>query len=241
MSTSSPPTPNVLQSLLAGGLAGTAVSLLVRPEGPGLRGVYAAVFFATYNLFKDKPPLEEMRENNSWAAASALIAQFAAQNLSALLPSAAGERTGKSPHLASANNFRGFYRRCGLGIMALQFSMYEPLKATILSKSASPQRNRTGKPAHLHPHEALICGAFAGAQAGFHMTPTDVYFRRVKFPLPPTREAGAPAPRSMLAILQTEGVSAVYAGGLQRAKWAALAGSISLGVYEGVIGLLTRM
>ncbi|THH13637.1 hypothetical protein EW146_g6614 [Bondarzewia mesenterica] len=140
--------------------------------------------------------------------------------------------------LWKTEGLRGFYRGFGITVMreipftSLQFPMYELFKTRL-------SHFLYGRPASLHAYEAALCGSVAGGIAAALTTPLDVVKTRVMLDLRDPSHASYPSPAVRLRqIYATEGLRALFSGGVPRTMWISAGGAVFLGVYEWIIGSL---
>ncbi|KAG5642543.1 hypothetical protein DXG03_002581 [Asterophora parasitica] len=247
--------PTFVQSLVAGGAAGTASAQGFARAG-GLSGIYkgigsvvvgsapgAAVFFSTYETMKKHSPLQDYAPVNHMLSAS--VAEVAAclirvptevikTRTQTMTYGALGKSSLAAAKQVLANDgWSGFYRGFRSTIMreipftSLQFPLYELLKTQL-------SRKLQRKP--LYAHEAAICGSIAGGTAAALTTPLDVLKTRVMLDLRNPSKEKLPSLRSRLvSIYVNEGARALFAGVVPRTLWISAGGAVFLGVYEWVV------
>ncbi|KAH9949835.1 S-adenosylmethionine transporter [Amylocystis lapponica] len=229
----------------AGGFSGIykGIGSVVVGSAPG-----AAVFFCTYDTLKrtlpissDLAPVTHMVSASCGEIAACLIrvpteviktrTQTSSYGTLAQSSFAAAKR------VLADEGVRGLYRGFGSTIMreipftSLQFPLYELLKKR-LSRSLGRDP--------LYPHEAAICGSFAGAVAAALTTPLDVLKTRVMLDMrDPTKQKLPSLLARFKQIYISEGVHALFAGVVPRTLWISAGGAVFLGVYEwGVHNLM---
>ncbi|KAG2362839.1 S-adenosylmethionine transporter [Suillus spraguei] len=255
--------PTFLQSLAAGGLAGTAVDLLFFPidtvktrlqsaqgfvNAGGFRGFTkvapgAAAFFSTYEAMKHSIPLHgQLAPVNHMLSAS--VAEVAAC-LIRVPTEVIKTRTQTSMYGASASSFkaatlvlehdgiRGFYR--GFWTTIMREIPFTSLQFPLYEFL----KHRLSiyldrKP--LYAHEAAVCGSIAGGTAAALTTPLDVLKTRVMLDLrDPSKQQVPSLLMRLRQIYIQEGARALFAGIIPRTMWISAGGSVFLGVYEWAI------
>lgn len=126
---------------------------------------------------------------------------------------------------------RAFYSGFGVTLLrdvpfaALQFSVYEQIKSTLLRRLPRPGDD-------LSPVESAAAGAAAGAVGGCFTTPMDVIKTYVQ-----TRHPEATIRQAVRAIAENEGWRGFGRGIIPRVLWTIPQGSILFFVYEFVLSL----
>ncbi|KAF7768354.1 hypothetical protein Agabi119p4_7597 [Agaricus bisporus var. burnettii] len=240
--------PLFMQSLIAGGTAGTSVDLLFFPidtiktrlqssqgflAAGGFRGIYkgvgsvvvgsapgAAAFFSVYETLKKVLPLkDELAPVNHMISASFGEVAACMRLLSSFFKMR--ELKGSTVVLESLLCARK------IPFTSLQFPLYEFLKLKL------SQRTKR-KP--LYAHEAAVCGSIAGGIAAALTTPLDVLKTRVMLDMRNSYEDKMPSLYTRFrAIYAQEGVRTLFAGVVPRTLWISAGGAVFLGVYEWTV------
>ncbi|KAM8759289.1 mitochondrial S-adenosylmethionine carrier protein isoform 2-T2 [Rhynchonycteris naso] len=200
-------------SLVAGGVAGVSVDLILFPldtiktrlQSPqgfkragGFRGIYAGVPSAAIGSFPNAAAFFITYEYVKW---------FLHTDSSYLMPM-------KHMLAASAGEVIPF--------SLVQFPLWEFLKAFW-----SRRQERA-----VDSWQSAVCGAFAGALAAAITTPLDVAKTRIMLAKPGSSTASGNVLSALHGVWRTQGLPGLFAGVLPRMAAISLGGFIFLGVYD---------
>ncbi|KAG2109208.1 mitochondrial carrier domain-containing protein [Suillus cothurnatus] len=238
--------PTFFQSLVAGGLAGTAVDLLFFPidtvktrlqsaqgfvKAGGFRGGFTKVWAVCtrFPLHDQLAPVNHMLSASVAEVAACLIRVPTEVIKTRMQTSMYGASTSSfkaATLVLQHDGVRGFYRGFLTTIMreipftSLQFPLYEFLKYRL-------SKHLDRKP--LYAHEAAVCGSIAGGTAAALTTPLDVLKTRVMLDLrDPSKQQVPSLPMRLRQIY------------CQETMWISAGGAVFLGVYEWAVhGLMS--
>ncbi|XP_066208026.1 mitochondrial S-adenosylmethionine carrier protein isoform X2 [Saccopteryx leptura] len=211
--------PGFTASLVAGGVAGVSVDLILFPldtiktrlqspqgfkKAGGFRGIYAGVPSAAIGSFPNAAAFFITYEYVKW---------FLHTDSSYLMPV-------KHMLAASAGEVIPF--------SLVQFPLWEFLKALW-----SWRQDRV-----LDSWQSAVCGAFAGGLAAAVTTPLDVAKTRIMLAKPGSSTASGNVLSALHGVWRTQGLPGLFAGVLPRMAAISLGGFIFLGAYDRSRSLL---
>ncbi|XP_066101997.1 mitochondrial S-adenosylmethionine carrier protein isoform X2 [Saccopteryx bilineata] len=211
--------PGFTASLVAGGVAGVSVDLILFPldtiktrlqspqgfkKAGGFRGIYAGVPSAAIGSFPNAAAFFITYEYVKW---------FLHTDSSYLMPL-------KHMLAASAGEVIPF--------SLVQFPLWEFLKALW-----SWRQDRV-----LDSWQSAVCGAFAGGLAAAVTTPLDVAKTRIMLAKPGSSTASGNVLSALHGVWRTQGLPGLFAGVLPRMAAISLGGFIFLGAYDRSRSLL---
>ncbi|XP_026356982.1 S-adenosylmethionine mitochondrial carrier protein isoform X4 [Ursus americanus] len=215
--------PGFTASLVAGGVAGVAVDLILFPldtiktrlqspqgfnKAGGFRGIYAGVPSAAIGSFPNAAAFFITYEYVKWFLHT--------DSSSYLMPV-------KHMLAASAGEVIPF--------SLVQFPLWESLKALW-----SWRQDRV-----VDCWQSAVCGAFAGGFAAAVTTPLDVAKTRIMLAKAGSSTASGNVLSALHGVWRTQGLSGLFAGVFPRVAAISLGGFIFLGAYERARSLLLQL
>ncbi|KAM5315534.1 mitochondrial S-adenosylmethionine carrier protein isoform 2-T2 [Glossophaga mutica] len=215
--------PGFTASLVAGGVAGVSVDLILFPldtiktrlqspqgfdKAGGFRGIYAGIPSAALGSFPNAAAFFITYEYAKWF--------LHADSSSYLMPV-------KHMLAASAGEVIPF--------SLVQFPLWESLKALW-----SWRQDHV-----VDSWQSAVCGAFAGGFAAVVTTPLDVAKTRIMLAKAGSSTASGNVLSALLGIWRTQGLSGLFAGVLPRMAAISLGGFIFLGAYDQTRSLLLKL
>ncbi|XP_045048133.1 mitochondrial S-adenosylmethionine carrier protein isoform X4 [Desmodus rotundus] len=215
--------PGFTASLVAGGVAGVSVDLILFPldtiktrlqspqgfnKAGGFRGIYAGIPSAAIGSFPNAAAFFITYEYVKWF--------LHADSSSRLMPV-------KHMLAASAGEVIPF--------SLVQFPLWESLKALWSWRQGHV----------VDPWQSAVCGAFAGGFAAAVTTPLDVAKTRIMLAKAGSRTASGNVLSALHGVWRTQGLSGLFAGVFPRMAAISLGGFIFLGAYDQTRSLLLKL
>ncbi|XP_036121984.1 S-adenosylmethionine mitochondrial carrier protein isoform X1 [Molossus molossus] len=215
--------PGFTASLVAGGVAGVSVDLILFPldtiktrlqssqgfhKAGGFHGIYAGVASAAIGSFPNAAAFFITYEYVKW-----------------FLHTDSSSYTMPVKHMlaASAGEVIPF--------SLVQFPLWESLKALW-----SWRQDRV-----VDPWQSAVCGAFAGGFAAVVTTPLDVAKTRIMLAKASSSTASGDVLSALHGVWRTQGLSGLFAGVFPRVAAISLGGFIFLGAYDQTHSLLLEL
>nr|XP_025740497.1 S-adenosylmethionine mitochondrial carrier protein isoform X3 [Callorhinus ursinus] len=231
--------PGFTASLVAGGVAGVAVDLILFPldtiktrlqspqgfnKAGGFRGIYAGVPSAAIGSFPNAAAFFITYEYVKWL--------WHTDSSSYLMP---------VKHMLAASagevGIQGLYRGYKSTVLReipfslVQFPLWESLKALW-----SWRQDHV-----VDCWQSAVCGAFAGGFAAAVTTPLDVAKTRIMLAKAGSSTASGNVLSALHGVWRTQGLSGLFAGVFPRMAAISLGGFIFLGAYEQTRSLLLEL
>ncbi|XP_055994927.1 mitochondrial S-adenosylmethionine carrier protein isoform X3 [Sorex fumeus] len=215
--------PGLTASLLAGGVAGVFVDLILFPldtiktrlqspqgfkKAGGFRGIYAGVPSAAIGSFPN-------------ASAFFITYEYVKSSL----------HTDSSSYLVPVKHMLAASAGEVIPFSLVQFPLWESLKALW-----SWRQDRA-----VDSWQSAVCGAFAGGFAAAVTTPLDVAKTRIMLAKAGSSTASGNVLSALHGVWQTQGLSGLFAGVIPRMAAISLGGFIFLGAYDQTRRLLLTL
>uniref|UniRef100_H0UY62 Mitochondrial S-adenosylmethionine carrier protein n=1 Tax=Cavia porcellus TaxID=10141 RepID=H0UY62_CAVPO len=251
--------PGFMVSLVAGGVAGASVDLILFPldtiktrlqspqgfkKAGGFRGIYAGVpstaigsfpnaaaFFLTYEYVKWFLHIDT---SSYWMPMKHMLAASAGEVVACLIRVPSEVVKQRAQVSASARTFHIFsnilYEE---GIQGL----YRGYKSTVLREALWSWRQD-----HVvDSWQSAVCGAFAGGFAAVITTPLDVAKTRIMLAKAGSSTAGGNVISALQGVWRSQGLTGLFAGVIPRMAAISLGGFIFLGAYDQARSVLSRV
>ncbi|XP_054451068.1 mitochondrial S-adenosylmethionine carrier protein isoform X6 [Pteronotus mesoamericanus] len=215
--------PGFTVSLVAGGVAGVSVDLILFPldtiktrlqspqgfkKAGGFRGIYAGIPSAAIGSFPNAAAFFITYEYVKWF--------LHADSSSYLMP---------LKHMLAASSGEV------IPFSLVQFPLWESLKALWSWKLGHV----------VDSWQSAVCGAFAGGFAAAVTTPLDVAKTRIMLAKAGSSTASGNVLSVLRGVWQTQGLSGLFAGVFPRMSAISLGGFIFLGAYDQTRSLLMKL
>ncbi|XP_024412387.1 mitochondrial S-adenosylmethionine carrier protein isoform X2 [Desmodus rotundus] len=251
--------PGFTASLVAGGVAGVSVDLILFPldtiktrlqspqgfnKAGGFRGIYAGIPSAAIGSFPNAAAFFITYEYVKWflhADSSSrlmpvkhMLAASAGEVVACLIRVPSEVVKQRAQVSASSRTFKIFsnilYQE---GIRGL----YRGYTSTVLREALWSWRQ-----GHVvDPWQSAVCGAFAGGFAAAVTTPLDVAKTRIMLAKAGSRTASGNVLSALHGVWRTQGLSGLFAGVFPRMAAISLGGFIFLGAYDQTRSLLLKL
>ncbi|XP_012865923.1 PREDICTED: S-adenosylmethionine mitochondrial carrier protein isoform X2 [Dipodomys ordii] len=251
--------PGFTASLVAGGVAGTSVDLILFPldtiktrlqspqgfnKAGGFRGIYAGVpstaigsfpnaaaFFLTYEYVKWFLHTDSA---SCFMPVKHMLAASAGEVVACLIrvPSeVVKQRAQVSASSRTSQVFSNILYEEGIQ------GLYRGYKSTVLREALwSWRQDRV-----VDSWQSAVCGAFAGGFAAVVTTPLDVAKTRIMLAKAGSSAASGNVLSALHGVWRTEGLTGLFAGVFPRMAAISLGGFIFLGVYDQTRSLLLQV
>ncbi|XP_041617121.1 S-adenosylmethionine mitochondrial carrier protein isoform X28 [Canis lupus dingo] len=231
--------PGFTASLVAGGVAGVAVDLILFPldtiktrlqspqgfnKAGGFRGIYAGVPSAAIGSFPNAAAFFITYEYVKWFLHTDSSSYL--MPVKHMLAASAGE-------VGIQGLYRGYKSTVlrEIPFSLVQFPMWESLKALW-----SWRQDHV-----VDCWQSAVCGAFAGGFAAAVTTPLDVAKTRIMLAKAGSSTASGNVLSALHGVWRTQGLSGLFAGVFPRTAAISLGGFIFLGAYEQTRSLLLEL
>ncbi|XP_061252431.1 mitochondrial S-adenosylmethionine carrier protein isoform X4 [Bos javanicus] len=251
--------PGFTASLVAGGVAGVSVDLILFPldtiktrlqspqgfyKAGGFCGVYAGVpstaigsfpnaaaFFVTYEYVKW---ILHTDSSSYFMPVTHMLAASVGEVVACLIRVPSEVVKQRAQVSASSGTFHIFSNiLCQEGIQGL----YRGYKSTVLREALWSWRQD-----HVvDSWQSAVCGAFAGGFAAAVTTPLDVAKTRIMLAKAGSSTASGNILSALHAVWRTQGLSGLFAGVFPRMAAISLGGFIFLGVYDQIRSFLLEL
>ncbi|KAM9681362.1 mitochondrial S-adenosylmethionine carrier protein isoform 2-T2 [Dama dama] len=215
--------PGFIASLVAGGIAGVSVDLILFPldtiktrlqspqgfyKAGGFYGVYAGVPSTAIGSFPNAAAFFVTYEYVKWIL-----------------------HTDSSSHLMPVTHMLAASAGEVIPFSLVQFPLWESLKALW-----SWRQDHV-----VNSWQSAVCGAFAGGSAAAVTTPLDVAKTRIMLAKAGSSTASGNILSALHAVWQTQGLSGLFAGVFPRMAAISLGGFIFLGAYDQTRSFLSEL
>ncbi|XP_026356981.1 S-adenosylmethionine mitochondrial carrier protein isoform X2 [Ursus americanus] len=251
--------PGFTASLVAGGVAGVAVDLILFPldtiktrlqspqgfnKAGGFRGIYAGVPSAAIGSFPNAAAFFITYEYVKWflhtdsssylMPVKHMLAASAGEVVACLIRVPSEVVKQRAQVSASSRTFQIFSNILYTeGIQGL----YRGYKSTVLREALwSWRQDRV-----VDCWQSAVCGAFAGGFAAAVTTPLDVAKTRIMLAKAGSSTASGNVLSALHGVWRTQGLSGLFAGVFPRVAAISLGGFIFLGAYERARSLLLQL
>ncbi|KAM6176349.1 mitochondrial S-adenosylmethionine carrier protein isoform 2-T2 [Erethizon dorsatum] len=248
--------PGFVVSLVAGGVAGASVDLILFPldtiktrlqspqgfkKAGGFRGIYAGVpstaigsfpnaaaFFLTYEYVKW---FLYPDSSSYWMPAKHMLAASAGEVVACLI------RVPSEVVKQRAQGIQGLYRGYKSTVLReipfslVQFPLWEYLKALWSWRQDHA----------VDSWQSALCGAFAGGFAAVITTPLDVAKTRIMLAKAGSSTAGGSVLSALQGVWRSQGLTGLFAGVFPRMAAISLGGFIFLGAYDQARSMLSTV
>ncbi|XP_053785617.1 mitochondrial S-adenosylmethionine carrier protein isoform X3 [Desmodus rotundus] len=250
--------PGFTASLVAGGVAGVSVDLILFPldtiktrlqspqgfnKAGGFRGIYAGIPSAAIGSFPNAAAFFITYEYVKWflhADSSSrlmpvkhMLAASAGEVVACLIRVPSEVVKQRAQVSASSRTFKIFsnilYQEIPFSLV--QFPLWESLKALWSWRQGHV----------VDPWQSAVCGAFAGGFAAAVTTPLDVAKTRIMLAKAGSRTASGNVLSALHGVWRTQGLSGLFAGVFPRMAAISLGGFIFLGAYDQTRSLLLKL
>ncbi|XP_029334463.1 S-adenosylmethionine mitochondrial carrier protein isoform X4 [Mus caroli] len=223
--------PGFTASLVAGGVAGVSVDLILFPldtiktrlqspqgfnKAGGFRGIYAGVPSAAVGSFPN-------------AAAFFLTYEYVKSLL----------HTDSTSHFKPVKHMLAASTGEVIPFSLVQFPLWESLKMVRCSFTEALWAWRRGHV--VDSWQSAVCGAFAGGFAAAVTTPLDVAKTRIMLAKAGSSTAGGNVLSAMHGVWRSQGLAGLFAGVLPRMAAISMGGFIFLGAYDQTRSLLLEV
>ncbi|CAK7292663.1 mitochondrial S-adenosylmethionine carrier protein isoform X3 [Vulpes vulpes] len=250
--------PGFTASLVAGGVAGVAVDLILFPldtiktrlqspqgfnKAGGFRGIYAGVPSAAIGSFPNAAAFFITYEYVKWflhtdsssylMPVKHMLAASAGEVVACLIRVPSEVVKQRAQVSASSRTFQIFSNilYTEIPFSLVQFPMWESLKALW-----SWRQDHV-----VDCWQSAVCGAFAGGFAAAVTTPLDVAKTRIMLAKAGSSTASGNVLSALHGVWRTQGLSGLFAGVFPRTAAISLGGFIFLGAYEQTRSLLLEL
>ncbi|XP_036896803.1 S-adenosylmethionine mitochondrial carrier protein isoform X2 [Sturnira hondurensis] len=250
--------PGFTASLVAGGVAGVSVDLILYPldtiktrlqspqgfkKAGGFRGIYAGIPSAALGSFPNAAAFFITYEYVKWflhadsssylMPAKHMLAASAGEVVACLIRVPSEVVKQRAQVSASSRTFQIFsnilYQEIPFSLV--QFPLWESLKALW-----SWRQDHV-----VDSWQSAVCGAFAGGFAAVVTTPLDVAKTRIMLAKAGSSTAGGNVLSALHGVWRTQGLSGLFAGVFPRMAAISLGGFIFLGAYDQTRSLLLEL
>ncbi|XP_010588370.1 mitochondrial S-adenosylmethionine carrier protein isoform X3 [Loxodonta africana] len=251
--------PGFTTSLLAGGVAGVTVDLVLFPldtiktrlqspqgfnKAGGFRGIYAGVPSAAIGSFPNAAAFFITYEYVKWLLhtdsspylmpVKHMLAASAGEVIACLIrvPSeVVKQRAQVSASSSTVQIFTDILYQEGIQ------GLYRGYKSTVLREALWSWRQGHA----VDSWQSAVCGAFAGGFAAAVTTPLDVAKTRIMLAKVGSSTAGGGVLSALHGVWRTQGLSGLFAGVFPRMAAISLGGFIFLGAYDQTRSLLLEL
>ncbi|XP_043299490.1 S-adenosylmethionine mitochondrial carrier protein isoform X2 [Cervus elaphus] len=231
--------PGFIASLVAGGIAGVSVDLILFPldtiktrlqspqgfyKAGGFYGVYAGVPSTAIGSFPNAAAFFVTYEYVKWILHTDSSSHL--MPVTHMLAASAGE-------VGIQGLYRGYKSTVlrEIPFSLVQFPLWESLKALW-----SWRQDHV-----VNSWQSAVCGAFAGGFAAAVTTPLDVAKTRIMLAKAGSSTASGNILSALHAVWQTQGLSGLFAGVFPRMAAISLGGFIFLGAYDQTRSFLSEL